>query len=112
MREARRQINMNNNGGGNQADAAAAVAAMFNDTDVKPLLESGFGTEIPLQKGGQMAVLNPSPKKDSIGEAGYPSDAIPYYQWAGHLDGLWNGSSGALQVRFESAFGHFSLPFG
>eukprot|EP01043_Picozoa_sp_COSAG02_P040638 COSAG02_NODE_3305_length_6966_cov_3.711664_6_plen_304_part_00 len=101
VREARRQININRSGGDNMEAAQAAVAAMFNESDVKPLLESGFGTEVPLQKGGQMAVLNPSPSTDTVSEAGYPLEQIPYYQWQGHLDGLWNGSTGALQSPDE-----------
>ena len=58
VREARRQININLNSGGENMEAAqAAVAAMFNEGDIKPLLESGLGVEVPEQKGGQMAVL-------------------------------------------------------
>ena len=101
VREARRQININRSGGDNMESAQAAVAAMFNESDVKPLLESGLGSEVPLQKGGQMAVLNPSPSTDKISEAGYPLNQIPFHQWQGHLDGLWNGSTGALQSPDE-----------
>eukprot|EP01046_Picozoa_sp_COSAG06_P008027 COSAG06_NODE_401_length_16198_cov_469.489596_16_plen_347_part_00 len=101
VREARRQININRSGGDNMEAAQSAVAAMFNESDIKPLLESGFGTEVPLQKGGQMAVLNPSLVTDSVSESGYPLSDIPYYQWQGHLDGLWNGSKGSLQSADE-----------
>ena len=99
VREARRQININRSGGDNMEAAQSAVAAMFNESDIKPLLESGFGTEVPLQKGGQMAVLNPSPVTDSVSESGYPLSDIPYFQWQGHLDGLWNGSKGSWAGR-------------
>ena len=101
VREARRQININRNGGEDSEKASAAVAAMFNESDVKPLLESGLGVTLPLQKGGQMAVLQPSHDSPNISEAGYPLDQIPYHQWQGHLDGLWNGSVGALQSPDE-----------
>jgi hypothetical protein len=114
VRETRRQINIQRSmsgpqrknspqrpagGDNNQANVSAAVAAMFNDTDVKPLLESGFGTNIPLQKGGQTAVLTPSNSSTDLSESGYSQQDIPYYQWQGHLDGLWNGSKGSLPGR-------------
>ena len=102
MREARRQININLNSAGENAEAAnAAVAAMFNEGDIKPLLESGLGVEVPEQKGGQMAVLQPSPPKHAISESGYHNEDVPYFSWEGHLDGLWNGSTGSLQAPDE-----------
>ena len=110
VREARRQININLNSGGENMEAAqAAVAAMFNEGDIKPLLESGLGVEVPEQKGAQMAVLQPSPSKHEISESGYHLDEIPYYQWQGHLDGLWNGTTGSLQAPDEDDSEWFGL---
>lgn len=96
--KARREININlSSGGGNAEAASAAVAAMFNESDAKPLLESGLGTEVPAQKGGQIAVLQPSNPGDAFSESGYRMADIPHYKWQGHLDGLWNGSAGSIQ---------------
>lgn len=102
VREARRQINIGRSSDGDNAnETQAAVAAMFNLSDVKPLLESGLGVELPEQKSGQVAVLSPSPPAHVISESGHFRDEIPWHQWQGHLDGLWNGSTGALQGADE-----------
>ena len=100
VREARRQINIGRAGAASdeqQAAQSAAVAAMFNESAVKPLLESGLGVELERQKGGQVALLSPSHLEHKISESGYHLDQIPSHSWQGHLDGLWNGSSAPLQ---------------
>ena len=52
-------------------------------SSVKPLLESGLGSVLPEQKGGQMAVLQPTAKSLQISESGYRMDEIPHHSWQG-----------------------------
>jgi hypothetical protein len=101
VRAARRQIHISQRSGVPTTDANRAVAALFNDSALKPLLESGLGVEVPPVAGGQMAVLHPSPLEHKISESGYSLDEIPHYAWQGHLDGLWNGSTAPLQTADE-----------
>ncbi len=65
---------------------------LFNETNVKPLVESLMGGPIHPIKSAQIATRFPSEPSEDINEAGYPDSETPFYGWIGHLDGLWNGA--------------------
>ena len=46
---------------------------------------------------GQVATSFPSSANDHVNESGYPNNETPFFNWHGHLDGLWNGHTAIHQ---------------
>ena len=75
-----------------QAGLDPLFLKLFNETDVKPMVESLMGGPVHPIQNAQIATRFPSEATKHINEAGYPDDEIPFNGWMGHLDGLWNGA--------------------
>lgn len=66
--------------------------ALFNETDLRPLLEDALGA-VRSATECQLATVTPRAPSDGVNEAGYRDRDTPHRGWHGHLDGLWNGAA-------------------
>eukprot|EP01051_Picozoa_sp_SAG22_P019904 SAG22_NODE_3827_length_1513_cov_1.512023_2_plen_205_part_01 len=91
-------------GGTEQARQAqqAAFARLFNEGACRPAAEQlvgGAGRLKPIT-GGQNAKRAPQlATGHGMEESGYPYDTVPWFNWTGHMDGLWSGGGPILQSR-------------
>ena len=70
--------------------------ALFNETDLRVLLEDALGAVKPAAQC-QLATRLPGDPSDGVNESGYRDRDTPYRGWHGHLDGLWNGATAMHQ---------------
>ena len=90
-----------------QSDAKQqqAFADLFNHGLLKPAAQQLVGgsadrdTVLRPIKGGQNAKRPPQPLSNRKEESGYPYDQVPWFNWTGHMDGLWSGGGPILQER-------------
>ncbi|NKB96947.1 MAG: hypothetical protein GKR90_00385 [Pseudomonadales bacterium] len=66
---------------------------LFNQTNIKRCLEKALGDAVREVRGAQLATLYPDDRDKVTNETGYQNRDTPHNQWAGHLDGLWNGGT-------------------
>ncbi len=74
-----------------RSGGSATIMNLFNETPVKPLLESAFGEPVYPVRGAQLAIIYPAEDGQTVNEAGFRNVDTPFAGWCGHLDGLWNG---------------------
>ena len=85
-----------------RSGGSPAIMALYNESRVRPLVDSAFGVPAQEVRGAQLATLFPAEDDDAANEAGYLNSETPHYGWCGHLDGLWNG--GIRPPRVGTAF--------
>ena len=93
---ARRRIFMALGEGGAARGNEPVFLALFNETDLRPLMEEALGPVAPAA-GCQLASRFPTEPSDRVNEAGYRDRDTPFFGWHGHLDGLWNGATAVHQ---------------
>ena len=76
--------------GGNLRKAAQQLIGGDEDRDILNPISSG-----------QNAKRAPQGLSDRKEESGYPYDQVPWFNWTGHMDGLWSGGGPILQSRDE-----------
>eukprot|EP01052_Picozoa_sp_SAG31_P035543 SAG31_NODE_4304_length_3370_cov_1.370835_2_plen_339_part_00 len=78
----------------------AALARLFNEGACKPAAEQLVGgARLRPIVGGQNAKRTPHLATGRMEESGYPYDSVPWFNWTGHMDGLWSGGGPILQSR-------------
>ena len=84
-----------------RSGASDTIMSLFNETPIKPLLESAFGGPVSPVRGAQLATLYPAEDDHAVNEAGFRNIDTPFAGWCGHLDGLWNGGIATPPVDRE-----------
>ena len=70
----------------------AILDLVAEEDELYQVLVSLLGDKPFELRGAQLASVYPSVPDQRINEAGYPNEMVPYFNWHGHLDGLWNGA--------------------
>jgi hypothetical protein len=82
-----------------------ALADLFNRGLLKPAAQQLVGGSADRESvlrpisSGQNAKRPPEPLSVRKEESGYPYDQVPWFNWTGHMDGLWSGGGPILQER-------------
>lgn len=81
-----------------RSGGSSTIMNLFNETPVKPMLESAFGGPVSPVHGAQLATNYPCDDDHTVNEAGFRNIDTPFGGWCGHLDGLWNGGAATPPV--------------
>ena len=93
--------------GDKDEERQAVFARLFNDGNLRKAAQQLIGGDEdrnilnPISSGQNAKRAPQGPGSDRKEESGYPYNEVPWFNWTGHMDGLWSGGGPILQSRDE-----------